>query len=244
VQVRGQFPDARNDIPTVRIADSLAKRLTPRLAPALQMYQGMTRTPLHTLASTAIAVLMAVPAAAQDSAQRLLERGAFADTLQRVNTERQAGNVDPVSTFLAGQVLIKLDRDQDARAEFARLSQGNDEAWVAIGQSSIALLDNALDEAVREGRRGRDVNGELGFTHYVLGLALIRQNQFGEASQVLDRAAELMPEFAYAHYNAGVAYQRAKQFTKMAEHFQVFLKLAPDAPERRQVQLALNSLRG
>jgi hypothetical protein len=30
----------------------------------------------------------------------------------------------------------------------------------------------------------------------------------------------------------------------MAEHFQVFLQLAPDAPEKRQVQLALNSLRG
>ncbi len=204
----------------------------------------MTRTTLHTLASTAAAVLLAVPASAQESAQRLLERGAYADTLQRVTTERQAGNEDPASTYLAGQVLLKLDRDQDARSEFARLSAGNDETWAAIGQSSIALLDNVLAEAVREGHRAVEINGDLGFTHYALGLALIKQNQFGEAAQVLSRAADLMPEFAYAHYNAGVAYQRAKQFNKMAEHFQVFLKLAPEAPERKIVQVALNSLRG
>jgi tetratricopeptide (TPR) repeat protein len=196
------------------------------------------------MASTAIALALAVPAAAQDSAQRLLERGAYAEAVQRVESERQAGNNDPASTYLAGQALLKLDRDQDARTEFARLQNGNNETWAAIGQSSIGLLDNNLDEASSAGRRARDMNGDSGFTHYQLGLVLLRQNQFDEAAQVLDRAAELMPEFAYAHYNAGVAHQRAKRFNRMVEHFQVFLKLAPDAPERRQVQLALNSLRG
>ena len=205
----------------------------------------MARNLLLSMASAAIAVSMAVPmSAGQDSAQRLLERGDYAAALQRVETERQAGNNDPSSTYLAGQALMKLNRDQDARGEFAKLSNGEDEVWKAVGQSSIALLDNNLDEAANEGRRARDVNGDLGFAHYQFGTVLMRQNQFDEAAQVLDRAAELMPEFAYAHYHAGVAHQRAKRFNRMAEHFQVFLKLAPDAPERRQVQLALSSLRG
>ncbi len=205
----------------------------------------MTRIFLHSMAAAALAAAVTVPvAAAQDSAQRLLERGAYAEAIQRVETDRQAGNNDPNSTFLAGQALSKLDRDQDARGEFGKLAGGNDEAWKAVGQSAIALLDNNLDEAVNQGRRAREINGDLGFAHYQLGLALIRQNQFGEAAQVLDRAAELMPEFAYAHYNAGVAAQRAKQLERMAEHFRRFVQLAPDAPERRQVQLALNSLRG
>jgi tetratricopeptide (TPR) repeat protein len=140
--------------------------------------------------------------------------------------------------------LLKLDRNEDARGEFTKLSSGDNETWAAIGQSSIGLLDNHLDEAVAAARRARDLSGDTGFTHYQLGLALLRQNQFDEAAQVLDRATELMPEFAYAHYHAGVAHQRAKRFQRMAEHFQVFLSLAPSAPERRQVQLALNSLRG
>lgn len=207
----------------------------------------MTNTFLHSMAVAAVAAVMAttVPAAAaQDSAQRLLERGAYAEAVQRVEAERQAGNNDPSSTYLAGQALLKLDRDGDARGEFAKLSNGDDEAWKAVGQSAIALLDNNVDEAVSEGRRGRSVNGDLGFVHYQLGLALLRQNNFGEAVQVLGRAAELMSEFAYAHYNAGVAAQRAKQLDKMADHFRRFLQLAPDAPEKRTVQLALNSLRG
>ena len=204
----------------------------------------MTRTSLLTMASAAIAMALAVPVAAQDSAQRLIERGAYAEAVQRVDTERQAGNNDPASTYLAGQALLKLDRNQDARTEFAKLTNGDNETWAAIGQSSIGLLDNNLDEAVNAGRRARDMNGDTGFTHYQLGLVLMRQNQFDEAAQVLDRAAELMPEFAYAHYHAGVSHQRAKRFNQMAEHFRRFLQLAPDAPEKRTVQLALNALRG
>jgi len=41
-----------------------------------------------------------------------------------------------------------------------------------------------------------------------------------------------------------VAHQRAKRFNQMAERFTTFLQLAPEAPERRIVQLALNALRG
>lgn len=200
----------------------------------------------HFAATSALAAVLVSPvlAAAQDTAQRLFERGAYDEAVQRVNTERGAGNNDPASAFLAGQALLKLNRNDDARAEFARLASGDDQTWHAIGQSAIGLLDNNLDEAVNEGRKARDMSGESGFAFYQLGLVLIKRGEFDEASQVLDRAADLMPEFAYAHYNAGVAHQRAKRFNRMAEHFQVFLKLAPDAPERRQVQLALNSLRG
>ncbi|MBP7776428.1 MAG: tetratricopeptide repeat protein [Acidobacteria bacterium] len=198
----------------------------------------------HLLATSSLTLLLATPLLAQNSAQKLYERGAFDEVVQRVNTEREAGNDDPVSAYLAGQALLKLDRNNDARAEFARLSNGNNQTWQAIGQSAIALLDNALDEANNEGRRARDLSGESGFAFYQLGLVLIKRGEFDEASQVLDRAAELMPEFAYAHYNAGVAHQRAKRFSQMADRFQSFLKLAPDAPERRQVQLALNALRG
>lgn len=204
----------------------------------------MTRTSLLTAASTAVAVALAVPAVAQDSAQRLLERGAYTEVVFRVETERQAGNSDPASTYAAGQALLRLDRNGDARSEFAKLSNSDDEAWKAVGQSAIALLDNNVDEAVNEARRARDVNGDLGYAHYQLGQALIRHNQFNEAAQVLDRATELMPDYAYAFYHAGVAHQRARQFDKMAEHFKRFLQLAPDAPERRMVQAALTALRG
>lgn len=207
--------------------------------------RGMTDLLRSVLASSAaLLVAGAVLGAEQESAQKLFERGAYAEAVDRVASERSAGNNDPVSTYLAAQAQQKLDHDQQAREEYARLASSDNEAWHAIGQSGIALLDNALDEAVTEARKARDVNGDLGFAHYQLGLALSRHSDFAAAAQALDRAAELMPDFAYAYYHAGVAYQRARQFNRMAEQFQVFLKLAPDAPERKQVQLAINALRG
>lgn len=197
------------------------------------------------LVASALATVVVAPLVAEQSqAQKLYERGAFGEAVQRVNEERAAGNDDPATAYLAGQALLKLDRNDDARAEFARLSNGADETWKAIGQSAIASLDNAMDEAANEGRKARDLSGESGYAFYQLGLVLIKRGDFDEAAQVLDRAAELMPEFAYAHYNAGIAHQRAKRYPRMSEHFQRFLQLAPEAPERRQVQLAISSLRG
>ncbi|MGE0359369.1 MAG: tetratricopeptide repeat protein [Vicinamibacterales bacterium] len=182
--------------------------------------------------------------AEQQSAQQLLERGAYAETTQRVQTERDAGNNDPTSAYIAGQAFLRMDQNQQAREEFARLANGDDEAWKAIGQSAIALIDNAQDEAVAEGTRARDINGEHGFAHYQLGMALERRGDWNGAAEAFDRATQLMPNFAYAFYHAGVAHQRAKRFNQMAERFTTFLQLAPEAPERRIVQLALNALRG
>ena len=196
------------------------------------------------IAGAALLGLLGTPVGAQESAQKLFEKGAYADAVQRVATERQAGNNEPVSTYLAAQAQQKLDHDNEAREEYAKLSNSDNEAWHAVGQAAIALLDNKLDEAASEARHAVEVNPELGFAHFQLGLVLSRRNEFAAAAHALDRAAELMPDFAYAYYHAGVAYQRAKQFNPMAERFQTFLKLAPEAPERRTVQLALNALRG
>jgi tetratricopeptide (TPR) repeat protein len=101
-----------------------------------------------------------------------------------------------------------------------------------------------MDEAVNEATRARDINGELGYAFYQLGLVQLRRSEWDGAAQALDRATQLMPEFAYAFYNAGVAHQRARRFPEMADRFRRFMELAPDAPERKMVQTALNSLRG
>lgn len=196
------------------------------------------------LITAVVAVALVAPVAGQQSAQKLFERGAYDEAVQRVNEERGAGNNDLAAAYLAGLAYEKLGRGQDARAEYARLSGSDNETWHAIGQSAIALLDGAMDEAVGEGRKARDLTGENGWAYYQLGMVHLKRSEFNDAARALDRAAELMGEFAYAHYYAGIAHQREKRFNQMAEHFQVFLKLAPDAPEKKQVQLALNSLRG
>jgi tetratricopeptide (TPR) repeat protein len=194
--------------------------------------------------STVASIVVGTLGAAQQSAQSLLERGAFAEAVQRVQQERAAGNNDAAASYVAGQAYLRMDQNQQAREEFARLSNGDDEAWKAIGQSAIALIDGAMDEAVNEATRARDINGELGYASYQLGLVQLRRSDWDGAAQALDRATQLMPDFAYAFYNAGVAHQRARRFPEMADRFRRFLELAPEAPERKMVQTALNALRG
>jgi hypothetical protein len=54
---------------------------------------------------------------------------------------------------------------------------------------------------------------------------------------------ELKPDFAYAHYYAALANQRQRQLPKAADHFNAFLRLAPDAPERSAVLAIMRTLK-
>ena len=46
----------------------------------------------------------------------------------------------------------------------------------------------------------------------------------------------LQPANAYAHYYSGMMHYRASRPDQMAIHFDQFLRLAPEAPERPEVQ--------
>ena len=70
-----------------------------------------------------------------------------------------------------------------------------------------------------------------------------KANDWGTAVAGFTRAVELKPDFAYAHYYAALAYQRQRQLSKTAEHFDAFLRLAPDAPERSAVLAILRTIK-
>src|SRR5687768_12413904 len=78
-------------------------------------------------------------ATAQDpqvSVQKLLERGALAEAVQRAEGERD----NPESTYLAGQAFAKMDNGDRAGQEFTRLRETGDDSWKAIGEAA-ALAD-------------------------------------------------------------------------------------------------------
>jgi tetratricopeptide (TPR) repeat protein len=177
-------------------------------------------------------------AAAQESAQQLFERGAYEEALQRAEAERAAG--DGQAMFLAAQAATRLDQHDRAREEYQRMEGTNDPAWQALARSATAYLDGDLDRALEQAQAAVEADGNRGLAYYQLGLVQSRRGQFDAAAQALNRAAELMPEFAYAHYYAGLAHQRARHLNEMTEHLREFLRLAPNAPERKAVELMLN----
>jgi tetratricopeptide (TPR) repeat protein len=195
------------------------------------------------LASVAIVAMFAsvvVAAGVQEqSVQKLLERGALDEAVQRAAAE--GGN--PEATFLAAQALMKMDNGGAANERYAQLRDQGDESWKAIGESGVKLLARDVDGAMEAATRAVSANAGNPFAHHQLGIAATRQNNWERALEAFTKTIELKGDFAYAHYYAGQAAQRLRQTPKAAHHFTAFLKLAPEAPERQAVQSILRILR-
>jgi tetratricopeptide (TPR) repeat protein len=180
----------------------------------------------------------AVAAAEQrPEVQRLFQSGAYE---KAVDAARDA---DPASTYLAAQALIKLDRNEQAVAEMTRLRASENTAWRLVGESGEALIANDAGRALDLARRAIEADGGNPFAHYQLGLAAAKANDWATAVAAFTRAIEVKPDLAYAHYYAALAYQRQRQLSKTAEHFDAFLRLAPDAPERSAVLAILRTIK-
>lgn len=183
--------------------------------------------------------LRTASAGQDESVQKLMERGALDEAVQRASRDR--GN--PESTYLAAQALIKMNNDGGASEQYSHLRETADADWKAIGDSGAALLSGNVDEASEAATRAVAANGDNPFTHYQAGLVASRKNDFDRAAAEFGRAVELKPDFAYGHYYAGLANQKLRQTAKMSQHLEAFLRLAPDAPERSAVNAVLRTLR-
>lgn len=167
--------------------------------------------------------------------QRLFQSGSYEQAVEA------ARDGDPATTYLAGQSMLKLDRG--AGEAFNKLAASDQPAWKFVGQSANALMANDTGGAVNLARQAIEADGGNAFAHYQLGLAASKMNDWGTAIAGFTKAVELKPDFAYAHYYAGLAYQRQRQLPKTAEHFDAFLRLAPDAPERSAVAAVLRTIK-
>ena len=169
--------------------------------------------------------------------QRLFQSGAYDEAVEA------SQNADPASIYVAAQAMVKADQGDRAREQFSRLRESDNPTWQLIAQSGEALVGGDGGRAVTLARQAVEAGGDNPFAFYQLGLAAIKSNDWGTASSALARSAELKPDFAYAHYYAALSYQRARQLPRAAEHFDAFLRLAPDAPERQAVQAIMRTLK-
>jgi tetratricopeptide (TPR) repeat protein len=136
-----------------------------------------------------------------------------------------------------------LRHGDEARRAYEQLATRPDtDPWRHIGLSGIALIASNAGEAVREADRAVAIGGSLAEAHYQRGLALSANQNMPDAAAAFDKAGDLDQSWAYPHYYAGIAYSKMKRSDLTATHFQTFLKLAPQAPERAEVQAILRTL--
>ena len=162
---------------------------------------------------------------------------------------------DPAVVYLAALSHQRLGQARDAERRFERLvARGEDDPWAKIGRSAWLLNATftegspearaALTEAEETARVAATLAPGLAQAHYQLGLVHGRQRDYASAAVAFDAAVAANPRFAYAHYYAGLSYYQVKRTDKMATAFEYFLKLAPEAPERAQVESIMRTRRG
>ena len=168
--------------------------------------------------------------------QRLFQSG---DYEQVVEASKDG---DPASTYLAAQALIKLNRMDGVASAFERL-KGNGPAWSLVAESGEALAASDTGRAVELARKATESDDDNPYAFYQLGLAASKANDWGTAASAFTKTISLKPDLAYAHYYAALVHQRQRQLPQAADHFEAFLRLAPEAPERQAVQAIMRSLK-
>src|SRR5262249_38692019 len=135
----------------------------------------------------------------------------------------------------------KLRRPDDARRLYDRLA-AQPGGWQGVGKSAAALLSGDAGAGVQEADGAVAAGAAMPEAHFQRGLALRARRATRDAAAAFEKASGLDPSWAYPHYYAGVTYSKVKRADLTASHFQTFLRLAPQAPERGEVQSILRTL--
>jgi tetratricopeptide (TPR) repeat protein len=217
----------------------------------------LVRAGLRALASVTVGVVFAacagrsapagarieptVAAAGAPSVQRLYESGRHAEVVTRVSVA-PAGAVTSEDVWLAGHSHLRLGQPGLAAQDFERLSaMSGSAAWRATSRLALSGIDGTTaDDQVQSA--ANDFPDDF-FAQYEIGLAQARRRDFAAAAEAFERAIALNPGFAYAHYQAGLVHNRLGRADRMANRFESFLRLAPNAPERPEVETILQTLR-
>lgn len=208
---------------------------------------------MRKVAIATIAILAPAFVQAQDSqaVQRLYEAGQY----QQVVDAATPGS-PPEVVYTAAQSYQKMTADPQALQAYDRLAAlPPSSPWHFIGVSGRQIVENQAEPAAASARQavaaagpatgapGTEAARTLAAAQYQLGLALAKLQRWPEAAAAFDVAAERQPSFAYAHYYSGLSHNRANRPDQMAIHFDQFLKLAPEAPERPEVLSIMRTIR-
>jgi tetratricopeptide (TPR) repeat protein len=196
----------------------------------------------HIIAAAVACVLTSTVVSAQDTTQlqKMFEAGHHQQVVEATGTD-----APPPALYTAAQSHQKLGANGQALDLYRKLAElPEGDVWHFIGLSGQQLLEGQNDAALESAQRAVELNGDLAESQYQLGLVRARRQEWRDAAEAFERAAELNPAHAYAHYYGGLMYYRASRPDRMAIHFEQFLRLAPEAPERPEVLQIMKTVRG
>ena len=206
---------------------------------------GLTILIVAACASTAGRTEIARPASVPPSStiQALYESGEDREIVDRVKNGAPT-IATGADRWFAAQSQLRLGLRDDAINDLAGLTQTDaDPAVQVAARLAIGRLTN--DEAtLGQARAAAAAFPESLFVQYELGLSYAVHNDFASAARIFDVCIAAAPTFAYAYYQSALAYQHLDRPDIMANRFDRFVRLAPNAPERPEVESILRTIAG
>jgi tetratricopeptide (TPR) repeat protein len=195
-----------------------------------------------------LAATVVTAAPAGDEGIELYNQKDYKAAAEKLATAVSQHPDDREARYYLALSLIELGRFQEAEGHLKALSPEEQmtkdreaEVHLALGRVKIG------QELYAEATKDLDMAVSLAPDNPEIRLrraeAELQQKKYDLAVKDAEKAIEVEPRTAYAHYYAGIAYSNLKRPDKMAEHFRIFLELAPDAPEAAKIQSLLRSLR-
>jgi tetratricopeptide (TPR) repeat protein len=198
---------------------------------------------MHLSTSIALAVALTAGQNVADVRQ-LYDAGRYQEVVRATDlTRAEADNASRLQ-YLAAQSYTKLNDGDGARRTYQRLADSGANSWAPIGKSAVQLMDKQFDEALASADQAVRMAATLPEAHYQRGIVFMFRKEYGDAVDAFTKATQLDPTFAAAYYYAGLASSRIKRIDLMANNFGMFIKLAPNAPERPEVESVLRAARG
>jgi Tfp pilus assembly protein PilF len=153
-----------------------------------------------------------------------------------------------------GQLHLKAGALDRAAEEFKlALKTLPDNPQVQLDAGIFALERKDFAEAEKQLRRSLKLFDKSAQAHMYLGVALLReksadagmqQQRMAEAERELQQATKLGGDSAArAHYYLGGLYWARREYKKAADSLEMYLKLAPKAPDAEQVRGTIKDLR-
>jgi tetratricopeptide (TPR) repeat protein len=179
---------------------------------------------------------------APGSIQSLYEAGRDADVISQVASAGPSASA--VDAWFASQSKLRLGQRTEALDDLMRLSAAAADPGVQVAARLAVARLNSDSAALEQARGEAAAHSSNVIAQYELGLSYAAGSDFAAAAQAFDRCIDIAPTFAYAYYQSALAYERVGRPDLMANRFDRFVRLAPNAPERPQVDSVLRTVGG
>ncbi len=192
------------------------------------------RVLLHTLVLTSVCFITLI--ADTDRGVDLYQKGKYADAQAELSKSVQANGDDARARRYLGLALIEQHKASEAEEQLNKANELD-----PGGDSKLALARLYIEQKDLDKAEATMADADGAEKDYVRGLLQFNRQQNKDAAASLESYLQSNPEHPYAHYYAGMAYSALKRPDKMLTHFELFLKLKPDAPEAKKVRAVLST---